>query len=168
MIVTFKKKEISLVTVLSRSFKNNMHIISQLHCYLNQVSKSFFKTDGMTLVSKNHRKNSFPLKEIHIVVPCWPPSSSCCRERWKKLTCQSRATANKKTKIKTKSAIFYVVCDIKVKTFINDSDSFKTVWRQNSHIPLLHERWLTYYYKHNDSVKQVKWLTFYASCLVQL
>lgn len=98
MIVTFKKKEISVVTVLSRSFKNNMHIISQLHCYLNQVSKSFFKTDGMTLVSKNHRKNSFPLKEIHMMFPVDHRVPRVAEKDEKKLTCQSRATANKKNK----------------------------------------------------------------------
>lgn len=49
----------------------------------------------------------FPLKKMHIIVPCWPPISSWCRGRWKNNQDVNQGKLQiKEQKIKTVSAIY--------------------------------------------------------------
>lgn len=65
-----------------------------------------------------HRKNSFPLKEMHIVVPCRPPSFLVMQRKMKNNQDVNQGQLQiKEQKIKIVSAIFfYSVLNIKAST----------------------------------------------------
>lgn len=105
LIITFKKKKSYLLTVLSfpEHFKTTG---TSFHSF--NVSESCKQVSFVKLMAWPYT-GVVPLKEMHIVVPCWPPSSSWCRGRWKNDQDVNQGQLQiKKQKIKTASAIYFM------------------------------------------------------------